>query len=424
MIRFLLKGLLRDKARSLLPFTTVVLGSLLTVVGFSWINGMITDMTESSARFTAGHVKIMSRAYAAEADEAPNDLAYAGVKALLTELGHDFPGLIWTPRTRFGGLIDIPDANGETKAQGPAAGLAVDLLSPASPERRFLNLDKAVVRGRLPDAPGEILVADTFATRLGIGPGAAATLISATMYGEMAVHNFVVAGTIRFGITAMDRGAVIADIHDVQDALDMRDAAGEILGFFRDSVYREKEAAAVAAEFNAAHRGDQGDFAPVMETMREQGGLADLLDMAKSVYGWMLVAFVLVMSIVLWNSGLMGSLRRYGEFGIRLALGEDKGRLYRSLIAEGLAIGVIGSIAGTAVGLAGAYYLQAKGVNIGAFMKTASIMVTDVVRARVTPASWFIGFGPGLAATFLGRAASGIGIYKRQTATLAKEFEG
>jgi putative ABC transport system permease protein len=424
MIRFLIKGLLRDRARSLLPFLTVFLGSMLTVLGYSWITGIVSDVTEATARFTAGHVKIMSRAYAAEADEAPNDLAYAGVKALLTELGHDFPGLIWTPRTRFGGLIDIPDANGETKAQGPAAGLAVDLLSPASPERRFLNLDKAVVRGRLPDAPGEILVADTFATRLGIGPGAAATLISATMYGEMAVHNFVVAGTIRFGITAMDRGAVIADIHDVQDALDMRDAAGEILGFFRDSVYREKEAAAVAAEFNAAHRGDQGDFAPVMETMREQGGLADLLDMAKSVYGWMLVAFVLVMSIVLWNSGLMGSLRRYGEFGIRLALGEDKGRLYRSLIAEGLAIGVIGSIAGTAVGLAGAYYLQAKGVNIGAFMKTASIMVTDVVRARVTPASWFIGFGPGLAATFLGRAASGIGIYKRQTATLAKEFEG
>ena len=57
-------------------------------------------------------------------------------------------------------------------------------------------------------------------------------------------------------------------------------------------------------------------------------------------------------------------------------------------------------------------------------MKNASIIVTDVVRARVTPVSYVIGFGPGLVATFLGRAVSGIGIYKRQTARLAKEFEG
>jgi putative ABC transport system permease protein len=41
----------------------------------------------------------------------------------------------------------------------------------------------------------------------------------------------------------------------------------------------------------------------------------------------------------------------------------------------------------------------------------------------VTPVSYVIGFVPGLAATFLGRAVSGTGIYKRQTAQLAKEFE-
>ncbi len=424
MIRFLIKGLLRDRARSLLPFITVVLGSMLTVLGYSWITGMISDITESTARFTAGHVKVMSRAYAAEADEAPNDLAYVGVKALLADLRSEFPGLVWTPRIKFGGLIDIPDEKGETRAQGPAAGLAVDLVSPASPERRLLNLDKALVRGRLPDAPGQILVADAFATRLGIGPGSTATLISATMYGEMAVRNFKVSGTVRFGVSAMDRGAVIADIADVEDALDMNDAAGEILGFFRDSPYPEKEAAGIAAKFNAAHGKDGGEFAPVMKSLRDQGGLSELIDMAKSVYGWMLVGFILVMSIVLWNSGLMGSLRRYGEFGIRLALGEGKGRLYRSLIAEGLAVGFIGSVVGTAIGLAAAYLLQAKGVDIGTFMKTSSILVTDVVRARVTPVSWVIGLVPGLVATFLGRAASGIGLYKRQTATLAKEFEG
>jgi putative ABC transport system permease protein len=424
MIRFLLKGLFRDRSRSLLPFATVVLGSLLTVVGFNWINGAISSMVESSAHFQAGHVKVMSRAYAAEAEQAPNDLALAGVRDLVASLERDHPGLVWTPRIKFGGLIDIPDEKGETRAQGPAAGLAIDLRSPSSPERRLLNLEASVVRGRLPEAPGEILLGDAFATRLGVGPGSAATLIGATMYGGMAVRNFTVAGTVRFGVSAMDRGAVLADIADIQDALDMEDAAGEILGFFRDSLYRDRDAIALAGAFNDARGGDADEFAPEMVTLRDQSGLAQTLDLVTSIYSLMLVVFILVMSIVLWNAGLMGSLRRYGEFGIRLALGEDKGRLYRSLIGEGLAIGLVGSVVGTALGLGASYYLQEKGIYVGSMMRNASIFISDVLRARVTPASYFIGFVPGLAATFLGRAVSGIGIYKRQTSRLAKEFEG
>jgi len=423
MIRFLLKGLLRDRSRSLLPFTTVVMGSALTVIGYSWTNGAISSMVESQARFSTGHVKVMSRSYAREADQAPNDLALAGVGALLAELARNHPDLVWTPRILFGGLIDIPDERGETRIQGPAAGLAVDLRSPASPERSLLNLEKAVVRGRLPERPGEILLSDGFATRLGVGPGATATLITATMYGSLVVHNFVVSGTIHFGVTAMDRGAIVADIADIQAALDMGDAAGEVLGFFRDSVYRKERAAALAAGFNEAHRGDTGEFAPEMVSLHQQSGMAQILDFATSVYSLMLVAFILVMSIVLWNAGLMSSLRRYGEFGIRLALGEDHGRLYRSLVAEGTIVGLVGSIVGTAIGLAVSYYLQARGFNLGSMLRNASMIVTDVLRARVTPVSFVIGFVPGLAATFLGKVVSGIGIYRRQTSQLAKEFE-
>jgi len=50
-------------------------------------------------------------------------------------------------------------------------------------------------------------------------------------------------------------------------------------------------------------------------------------------------------------------------------------------------------------------------------------MVSNVWRAQVTPASYVIGFIPGLLATFLGTSISGIGIYRRQTSTLMKELE-
>jgi putative ABC transport system permease protein len=49
--------------------------------------------------------------------------------------------------------------------------------------------------------------------------------------------------------------------------------------------------------------------------------------------------------------------------------------------------------------------------------------MTTRIRAQITPAAFFIGFGPGLLATLLGSAMAGLGIYKRQTSRLMKELE-
>jgi putative ABC transport system permease protein len=129
------------------------------------------------------------------------------------------------------------------------------------------------------------------------------------------------------------------------------------------------------------------------------------------------------MSIVLWNAGLTGSLRRYGEIGLRLAIGEETGHVYRSMMVESLFIGIAGSMAGTAIGVAIAYYLQVHGFDIGSMTKNSTMMISDVIRAQVEPFTFVIGFLPGILATFLGAAMSGIGIYKRQTSQLFKELE-
>lgn len=133
--------------------------------------------------------------------------------------------------------------------------------------------------------------------------------------------------------------------------------------------------------------------------------------------------FVIIMSIVLWNAGLIGSLRRYGEIGVRLAMGETKGHLYRCMITESLILGCIGTVIGTAFALAIAYWLQAKGFNISAFLQNSTLLINDVIRAKVTPTSYVIGFIPGLLANVLGSSIAGIGIYRRKTAQLMKELE-
>ncbi|HQV38954.1 MAG TPA: hypothetical protein PLS92_03680, partial [Flavobacteriales bacterium] len=65
MIKFLFKGILRDKSRSLLPIIIILLGVTLTLLLSGFLRGMMGDIVDQNARFDTGHVKVMTKAYAA-----------------------------------------------------------------------------------------------------------------------------------------------------------------------------------------------------------------------------------------------------------------------------------------------------------------------------------------------------------------------
>jgi len=423
MIKFLIKGLWRDKSRSRLPIIVVTIGVTLTVLMHAYITGFMGDTIEMNARFTNGHIKVMSAAYAENMDQMPVDLALMNVEELITSLRDGYPETEWAARIKFGGLIDAPDSRGETRSQGPAMGFGIDLLSSQSRETQRLNLEKALRQGKMPSGPGEILLSDAFALKLKVTPGDTVTLIGSSMNGSMTMYNFIVAGTIAFGVEIMDRGTIIADIRDVRMALDMPDAAGEILGFMNTGFYDNTKANEMAGDFNKKYTTDADEFAPVMKSLSQQGNMGQYVAMSEIWSMYVSLIFIFAMSLVLWNAGLLGGLRRYGEVGIRLAMGEEKGHVYRSMIWESVIIGLAGSVLGTALGLFFAWLMQTYGINISGMMRGASVMFPDTIRARITPPDFYIGFIPGLISTLLGTMLSGIGIYRRQTARLFKELE-
>lgn len=423
MIRFLLKGLIRDKSRSRLPAIVVTLGVTLTVLLHSYINGFMGDVIEMNAKFSNGHLKVMTKAYADNINQIPNDLALTGVNSLLSKLNRLFPENEWSPRIHFGGLIDAPDKNGETRSQGPAKGIGMDLLKTGSLEMLRLNLVNSVVRGKIPVKRGEALLSEEFSQKLKVNPGDRVTLISSTMDGSMTFYNFVVSGTLSLGNEALDRGTIIADIEDVRSALNMDDAAGEIVGYLKGGFYNNMLAMKEVEIFTAAYTKADDDFTPVMKCLSQQGTMGTYVNLVEVWATYISMVFIFAMSLVLWNAGLLGGLRRYGEVGVRLAMGEGKGHVYRTMIYESVMIGIAGSAIGTAFGLFFAWLLQKYGIDISGMMQGSSVMLPTIIRAKITPVDFYLGFIPGLLSTVIGTMLSGIGIYKRQTARLFKELE-
>jgi putative ABC transport system permease protein len=103
-LNFYLKDLIRDKSRSRLPVIVVAIGVTMTVFLHAYIIGFMGDSIEMNARFSLGHLKVMSEAYSRNMQQVPNDLALQGTGKLIDDLHRQYPGITWSPRIQFGGL--------------------------------------------------------------------------------------------------------------------------------------------------------------------------------------------------------------------------------------------------------------------------------------------------------------------------------
>ena len=423
MIKFIIKGILRDKSKSIIPIAVISVGVMVTVMMSGFLEGIFSDVINQNAKLDTGHVKIMTKPYAENKEQLPNDLALLEINELIDSLNLNYPDLIWTPRIKFGGIMDVPDASGNTKSQGPGMGLAMSIQNKESGESQRLQLKKSLNKGRLPERSGEIILSDDYATKLNISPGEKITFFGTSMEGSMVFQTYEMTGTVRFGSPLMDKGTFIIDISDAQNMLDMENGTGELLGYFKDNRYDDQKALIISENFNTKFNESKDEYAPMMLTLKDQNGLRESLDMGDAFSGIFIFIFILAMSLVLWNTGLIGGLRRYNEFGIRLALGESKNNVFKLLLIEASVIGTIGSIIGTILGVIFCYYLQEVGIDISEDTANSTIIMPSVMRAYVTPNLFFIGFIPGLFSMLFGTALAGRGIYKRETARLFKELE-
>jgi len=353
-------------------------------------------------------------------------LALLGTDQLVNELEQDYPDLFWSPRITFGGLLDVPDENGETQAQGPVLALGIDFLSPESRQIEIWKLERRLIDGRLPENANEALLSTRLAGQLGLSSGETVTLIGSTMYNAFTTFNFTVVGTFKLNLGPVDRQMMLVDITGARLALDMENAASEILGYTNSLYYDDTAAVALRGRYNKINSDSTDIFSPIMMALRDVNQMGTMVDYMSAASGLIVGVFLVISMIVLWNMGLMNGLRRYGEIGMRLAMGESKGQVYRSMIMESIVIGFIGTIIGTAMGLGLTYYMQEVGLDYSDAMESlgsTEIIMSNVFYAQVTPELYYIGFMPGVLATVLGTMLAGRAIYKREMAQLFKELE-
>lgn len=206
----------------------------------------------------------------------------------------------------------------------------------------------------------------------------------------------------------------------------MDNAASAIFGFTHDLFYDDAAAVTLRTNYNNIESDTLDIFSPYMLALRDGNQMGTMVDMSNAMLAIMGSVFLVIVMVVLWNMGLMNGLRRYGEVGLRLAIGEPKGHVYRSLILEAVIIGLFGTVVGTGLGLSITYYVQENGIDYTKgieALSNSSVVMPNIFYAQVTPDLFYIGFFPGVLATVFGTMLAGLAIYKREMSQLFKELE-
>ncbi len=429
MIRWILKGVLRDKSRSLFPGIVVCLGVGLTIVMLGFMDGVLMDMVDMTANLDTGHIRFVNKDFYKEEHMNPLDRSLPSQKETLKWLQENSPEQIeWVPRVRWGAVMDVPDENGETRAQKPVIGTALDLLSDSSNEVERLGLKKVIIEGRAPQKPKEILVGYLAARELELKIDETVTLLGQSYDGGLAADNYSVVGFVRFGVNAMDKRMALMDITGAQDSFYLEDMVTDWLGFLPRGV-SYKNYGSIKSDLEKQLEtlkplpGWAEDDWPIVKTVLEQRNLDTIVTTFESVNAYVVTIFLILMGIVLWNAGLLNGIYRYGELGMRLAMGESHGLLLKHLMMEAFLVGVIGSIFGCLLGGGFLYYFQEYGIDMGDKLAQTGLMLSDVSRARVSVEAFVYAVIPGVLANVLGTLVAGIGIFKRSEAELFRELE-
>ena len=426
MISFLFKGLLRDKSRSFFPIIIITLIVSIIIFFSGFLNGVYNSLFLNTAILNSGHVKVVTHAYNLEHQLLPNDLALLDANNLVEELENKYKEYTWTPRITFAGLLDVPDKNGETLSQSPVIGLGIDFLSSQSKQLDIWDLDKKIIKGNLFSNENQILLSEKLSDRLQVYPGDIVTFIGATMYGGFTTYNFTVSGVFDLNLGPVDKDMMLVDFSGAQNILDMEDAASEILGYDNKLFFNDHITVEIRSEFNSQYSDSLDIYRPFMLALRDSNQMGTIVDFSNVIMGIILGLFLIVVTLVLWNMGIMSGLRRYGEIGMRLAIGETKGHVFKSMIAESVIIGFFGSIIGTTLGILLTSYLQEVGIDYSKAidsLNSSNFAMPNIFYPQVTPDLFYIGFIPGILATVFGTMLAGRAIYKREMAQLFKELE-
>jgi ABC-type lipoprotein release transport system permease subunit len=347
------RNLWRHKRRTQLLLAVVAYASIAIIFFWGFFDGVVDMMVTSQARYLEAPVLIASEAYVRDPDpdRALADLAFLDdvralpdVRAAAPRL--DLPALLRSPYRSIGTTV-----RGVDPAQEPAVS----------------ELPGHVAEGRLPTAPGEIVLGRRLAERLDVRVGERLVLDVQSGAGAQAA-GLAVVGLFDADIRSVDERVAWIHLDDARALTGAATATGVALDV---PAGRER---AVAAALN------EGDALPAGVAaygIHDQlSGLLAGIETKRVAMMPIVGLFALFAAVTVMSTVVVSVIERTREFGVTASLGMTQGRIARMVMLEAAFVTGLGFVAGSATGYLLNWILSATNA-MGPMMKSVYSGILD-----------------------------------------------
>jgi len=378
VLKLAARNLARYWRRTLLTAGLIILG-VVAVLLFVSVSGsfkglIVGQITDSML----GHVQVHRKGYVASIDNLPLNLNMKPAEAQQVEQALKGMDLVVasSPRLKFGAMFSNFTETTSIRLNG------------VIPEREAAAMPMMVsrlVQGSTANGlveRGKVLIPEILAKGMNLKVGDTVVLVATNLDGSVNGKTFVVQGVLG-DVTGPGGRDGYLHIDDARELLRITEAEVSEIAVRLKDLGRLAPAKSQLEQALAEIRNSQGQ--PALEVHTWEGlspfaNIAHMIDLLDLFVRIMLVGIVL---ISVMNVMMMAVYERIREIGTISAIGTPPRRILALFVSEGLLLGLIGTLIGTAVSLGLVYALNLWPVHIAfarqQLLLAPSIAATDVL---------------------------------------------
>jgi ABC-type lipoprotein release transport system permease subunit len=328
-LRIAWRNLWRNRRRTGLALGAIGLSVTLVLAYDSILRGYGDWMLETITGPMLGHAQVHAAGWR---KDRSMERTLTGVSSLLDSIQRDPDVATATARVYAPSLAALAEEGFAVVAIG------LNATTETGPAR-LLDSSTPAFGGK------RVLMGGQLAALMRVEPGATIALVGQGADGSVANDLYTVVGLVNTPLDLVNRQGVIMDLAEAQSLFSMPDEAHEIVVHARDPEHAEALAARLAARSDLAG-------AEVLDWKRLAPEMVSLVEVVQVAWIFVLGLVFVAAAAGVANTMLMATYERTREFGMLLALGSRPTRIVQMILAESVALGIVGAVVGAAVGLA------------------------------------------------------------------------
>jgi putative ABC transport system permease protein len=350
LLKIAWRNIWRNKKRSLIVLTSIVIGTIAAVVLDGLSIGMLNQMLFNQINTGISYIQIHKKGF--------ND--NKTVQNYMPDYKHVEDVLKKNPQIKYYSKRVI--TFGLLSSATNSSGVYMNGILPQEEENVSVIKSSIVEGSYLTQKQREILIGKDLAEKLGVGLGDKVVALCTTPDGTVGTDLFRISGIYETASSEFDKVNIYINLHSAQQMMGIGDNIYEFA-----IVPGDYERVPAIKDKLVSQLGNRYEVLSYIDLLPTLILSLDLYKESMLIFD-IIIALALIFGIA--NVMLMSVFERIREFGVLMSIGIKNAKLFIMIIVEAFIIGVLGTVIGIGLGSLIELFLSKVGINLSIFAES------------------------------------------------------